>query len=107
METASWGGSRQQGIGSARETGSAFVQLGASLLPPQPQLVEDRRQRRGLGGRLRLGALRQYQCQLAELLRSAGLAGDLLDHLAVVGGEPEGLGIELDDERGLQIEGGC
>ncbi len=79
------------------------------LLTLELQLLEQRaqgRQRRLLLLFLVLLAVRQGEGQLTELGRGLRLAGELLDHLAVVGCKSERLAVELDHQRRIEIERG-
>src|SRR5262245_49668078 len=71
-----------------------FAGQGRTGLRFEPQLVQERGQRRRPLGLARLGALRQGQSQGAELLGCPRFARELLDHLPVIGRQAEGLGVE-------------
>src|SRR6476646_1340295 len=75
---------------------------------PQFEFLKDggelRQRRRFLLVVFLLLAMREQHRKLPELLRRFRLGGELLDHLAVVGSQAEGLAVELDDLRRHEVE---
>ena len=93
--------------GSARARGGGIVRTPAEHGAATPQRLSFSFSRSGANGAsgeaffssFMLLAVRQRQRHVAELLGRLGLGGELLDHLAVVGGQAERLAVELDHLR--------